>query len=221
MDETHDTTRDVEPRERPVDTTTTTGEGETHATTGGAAAAGAITGGVIGLTAGPAGAAIGAIGGAIVGAASERLMHNEDDVATTRTDDTYVEHEPVERTSLDRPISDTVSPTLDQPTYSEGVGERTPLAVGTGATPTTTWEAVMPRYRERWQSRYGTTGGRWEDYEPAYSYGWNMRDRAEYRGRSWTDVEPEFQRDWSTRHPETPWDRARESVRETWEDVTT
>jgi hypothetical protein len=53
--------------------------GETHATTGGAAAAGAVVAGAIGLTGGPLGAAIGALGGAIVGAAAERIMHGEDD----------------------------------------------------------------------------------------------------------------------------------------------
>jgi hypothetical protein len=51
---------------------------ETHATTGGAAAAGAVTGGVIGLTSGPLGAAIGAVGGALVGIAAERMMHGDD-----------------------------------------------------------------------------------------------------------------------------------------------
>ena len=52
---------------------------ETHATTGGAAAAGALTGGVIGLTSGPVGAAIGAVTGALVGVAAERMMHGVDD----------------------------------------------------------------------------------------------------------------------------------------------
>jgi len=59
--------------------TDTTTEEETHATMGGAAAAGAVTGGVIGLAGGPVGAAIGAGGGAIVGAAAERMMHGDDD----------------------------------------------------------------------------------------------------------------------------------------------
>jgi hypothetical protein len=54
-------------------------EHETHATTGGAAAAGAITGGVVGLVGGPVSAALGALGGAIVGVAAERLMHSLDD----------------------------------------------------------------------------------------------------------------------------------------------
>jgi len=58
----------------------TEGDGDFHATTGGSAAAGAVTGGVIGLAgAGPIGAAIGVVGGAIVGAISERVMHSDDD----------------------------------------------------------------------------------------------------------------------------------------------
>src|SRR5829696_4459742 len=44
---------------------------EGHATTGGAAVAGAATGAVIGLAGGPIGAAVGAVGGAIVGALTE------------------------------------------------------------------------------------------------------------------------------------------------------
>src|SRR5439155_16523919 len=70
-------------QDREVDSTTV-GDGEHHATTGGAAAAGAVTGGVIGLTGGPIGAAIGAVGGAIVGAAAERMMHSDDDSERAR-----------------------------------------------------------------------------------------------------------------------------------------
>lgn len=56
-------------------------EHEGHATTGGAALAGAATGGAIGLAGGPVGAAVGAVGGAIVGAIAERVMHSDDDSA--------------------------------------------------------------------------------------------------------------------------------------------
>lgn len=56
------------------------GDGPKHATTGGAAAAGAVSGGVAGaIGAGPVGAAAGAIGGAAMGAAGERIMHTDDD----------------------------------------------------------------------------------------------------------------------------------------------
>ena len=54
-------------------------EVSTHATTPGAALAGAFTGGVIGLSCGPVSAALGAAGGALVGALSERLLHGGED----------------------------------------------------------------------------------------------------------------------------------------------
>ncbi|MBV9543483.1 MAG: hypothetical protein JOY61_03790 [Chloroflexi bacterium] len=71
--------RDVDGAPDEVQDSSTAHDGESHATTGGAAAAGAVTGGVIGLAGGPIGAAIGAVGGAIVGAAAERMMHSDDD----------------------------------------------------------------------------------------------------------------------------------------------
>src|SRR5207245_4700626 len=78
----HDDDRELD---REVDSSTI-GDGEHHATTGGAAAAGAVTGGVIGLTGGPIGAAIGAVGGAIVAAAAERMMHSDDDAERARAE---------------------------------------------------------------------------------------------------------------------------------------
>jgi hypothetical protein len=70
--------------DREITDSSTVGDGEHHATTGGAAAAGAVTGGVIGMTGGPVGAAIGAVGGAIIGAAAERMMHSDDDSERAR-----------------------------------------------------------------------------------------------------------------------------------------
>ncbi|MGI9149822.1 MAG: YsnF/AvaK domain-containing protein [Chloroflexota bacterium] len=96
-------------------------------------------------------------------------------------------------------------------------------AVNTGSTGAGTgagWDQAMPGYRQRWQQRYGTSGDRWEDAEPAYRYGHEMRSRPEYRGRQWTDVEPEFQRDWAQRNPGKPWDKASRSIRESWDEAT-
>ena len=39
-----------------------------------------------------------------------------------------------------------------------------------GASSASTWDQAMPTYRQRWQQRYASSGGRWEDYEPAYRY---------------------------------------------------
>jgi uncharacterized protein (TIGR02271 family) len=82
------------------------------------------------------------------------------------------------------------------------------------------WDQAMHAYRTRWQQRAGTSGGRWEDVEPSYRYGWNLRNDPRYQNRSWNEVEPDAQRDWTTRHPNTPWASARESIREAWEGAT-
>jgi uncharacterized protein (TIGR02271 family) len=92
--------------------------------------------------------------------------------------------------------------------------------VGGGAGATTSWDEVRPMYRQRWQQHYGMTGRRWEDYEPGYRYGYELRSRPEYRGRNWTEVESDVQRDWTRRNPTEPWERVRESVRDTWENPT-
>ncbi len=84
MSESHDDTTRFEDEAAAADTRMD--DVGTHATTGGAAAAGAVTGGVIGLAGGPAGVAIGAVGGAIIGAAAERLMHGDDESERSRAD---------------------------------------------------------------------------------------------------------------------------------------
>jgi uncharacterized protein (TIGR02271 family) len=82
------------------------------------------------------------------------------------------------------------------------------------------WERVLPTYQQRWQQRAGAAGGRWEDAEPAYRYGYDLRSDPRYRGRAWSEAEPEVRRDWERRYPNTPWDRAKESVRDAWESAT-
>ncbi len=82
---------------------------------------------------------------------------------------------------------------------------------------TTNWQNEAPRYRNAWQQRYGNTGGRWEDYEPLYRYGWEAANNPQYGGRNWGFVEPELRRDWENRYPNVAWNDASNDVREAWE----
>jgi uncharacterized protein (TIGR02271 family) len=93
-----------------------------------------------------------------------------------------------------------------------GVSGSTGAVAGRG-----TWDQLLPSYRERWQQRSGARGARWEEYEPGYRFGYELRSRSEYQGRHWADLEPTAQRDWEQRHPSTPWANVRESVRDAWE----
>lgn len=100
-----DETEDVRTPEEGV--AETRHEGETHATTGGAALSGALVAGAIGLTGGPIAAAVGAVGGAIVGAAAERMMHSEDDhITTTETTDVQVPNVDTHADSVVTPEND-------------------------------------------------------------------------------------------------------------------
>lgn len=68
-------------------------------------------------------------------------------------------------------------------------------------------------YRTHWQSAYGTSGGRYEDYDAAYRYGSTMAGSERYKNYQWTDVEPQLRSDWETTHPESTWDKVKDAVR--------
>lgn len=72
-------------------------------------------------------------------------------------------------------------------------------------------------YREHWNRTFANTGGRYEDYDPAYRYGHSLAGDERYRGRDWSAIEPEARRDWEARHPGGTWEGMKASVRHAWE----
>jgi len=96
-----------------------------------------------------------------------------------------------------------------------------------GDIPVHGWDTVRTGYQQRWQDRYGTTGGRWEEMEPSYRYGWEMRNDPRYRGRRFSEVEPELRHDygdWSSRsgfsYDDSLWDRNRLGIEDAFDDTT-
>jgi hypothetical protein len=107
------------------------------------------------------------------------------------------------------------------------VGSTTGTTMGTTGTMTSLggWDEMSPRLRERWQTRYGTSGGRWEDMEPHYRYGWEMSRDNRFAGRNFDDVETDLRGDylgWGQRSgyqwKDTDWDLHREHVRDAWDE---
>jgi uncharacterized protein (TIGR02271 family) len=97
---------------------------------------------------------------------------------------------------------------------------------GAGGARFRSWNEVMPEYRTRWQSRYGSQGGRWEDYEPGYRYGYEMAYDTRYQGRQWDQVESDLRSgygNWAKRsgYRDEPnaWERFKMGVREAWDNV--
>jgi len=68
-------------------------------------------------------------------------------------------------------------------------------------------------YRTHWQNAYGTSGGRYEDYDAAYRYGSTAAGSGRFQNYQWTDAEPQLRSDWESNHPDTAWDKVKDAVR--------
>ncbi len=72
------------------------------------------------------------------------------------------------------------------------------------------------RYRDDYESSYAQSGGRFEDYEPAYRFGQELRADDRYRDQDWTNAEPDARERWESRNPGT-WDRFKAAIRHAWD----
>lgn len=75
-------------------------------------------------------------------------------------------------------------------------------------------------FRRHWQSAYGSSGGRYEDYDAAYRYGSTMAGSGQYKNYQWSDVEPKLRSDWEASHPGSAWEKVKDAVRYGAERVT-
>lgn len=74
-------------------------------------------------------------------------------------------------------------------------------------------------FRNHYNTNYANSGMDYAAYEPAYEYGYTLRNRANLRGRSWADIEAQARTDWERDHGST-WERFKAAVRHGWESVT-
>jgi len=76
-------------------------------------------------------------------------------------------------------------------------------------------------YRNDFQTRYGSDPNlRYEDYAPAYQYGYRMASDPRYRDRNFDDVSDQLRTDYLRNNPNSAWDRMKGAVRYGWEKVT-
>lgn len=75
-------------------------------------------------------------------------------------------------------------------------------------------------YRNHYQSTYAASGGAYDDFAPAYTYGSQMR--SQYAGRQWDDVETDLRSDWDTRNSGgvSTWEKMKAAVRHGWDRMT-
>lgn len=73
-------------------------------------------------------------------------------------------------------------------------------------------------FRKDYSTNYASSGLGYDAYEPAYQYGYTLRNRKDMGGRSWHDVESQARKDWE-KDQKGPWENFKDAVRHGWESV--
>jgi uncharacterized protein (TIGR02271 family) len=112
----------------------------------------------------------------------------------------------------------------DRSTTGATTAADTSMASGTGMSSGDYADTAMTSddsdYRTHWQNAYGTSGGRYEDYDAAYRYGSMQAGSERYKNYRWEDAESNMRSDWERDHPESAWDKVKDAVRYGAERVT-
>lgn len=73
-------------------------------------------------------------------------------------------------------------------------------------------------FRHHYETTMTDTGYTYDQYMPAYRYGYDLATDARYRELDWDRLEPEARRYWDERNPGT-WERFKMAVRHAWEEI--
>lgn len=85
------------------------------------------------------------------------------------------------------------------------------------STPVHGYDDFANEFRSHYNARYGSLGGSYDEYAPAYRHGHSIALDARYRGRDWAAVEADAERDWQAQHPSSPWQNFKDAVRHAWD----
>lgn len=84
------------------------------------------------------------------------------------------------------------------------------------------WQDEERYWRENYRSRpYVQQGREFEEYKPAYQYGYESASR--FEGRSWNDSERELREGWGRYEgrgkSDSTWENIKDTVRDAWDRV--
>lgn len=74
-------------------------------------------------------------------------------------------------------------------------------------------------FRDYYTKTYGSSGN-YQDYAPAYRYGYEMANDPRYRGKDFSQVESDLRTDYGRRYPNSTWDKMKDAIRYGWDKVT-
>ncbi|MBK9748149.1 MAG: DUF2382 domain-containing protein [Chloroflexi bacterium] len=111
-------------------------------------------------------------------------------------------------------VRDTVRRT-DVEIENAGTTGRTGSMSGMTYRPYTDYETD---FHTHYDTNYASSGYTFDQYTPAYRYGYTLATTDRYGDYDWDRLEPEARRYWEERNPNT-WERFKDSIREAWDRV--
>jgi hypothetical protein len=181
-----------------------TGDAEKGAAMGGIG--GAVTGAVAGSMAGPGGAVLGAVIGGVAGAVASGLAVGA--VDRVDNDDTV--------TGVGSGVTPERDSTVDYDNTQPTLRKSWDATATTAGATTSRFEDWDSDFRNDWQTNYANTGYTYDQYQPAYRYGYDLYSDPRYSGRNWSDIENDVRTDWEARQPGT-WENFKDSIHTGWE----
>jgi len=73
-----------------------------------------------------------------------------------------------------------------------------------------------PDFRQDYESNSANSGYGYDQYRPAYRYGYEMASDSRYNASDWSDIEMQARRNWNE-GTLGPWERYKDAVRYGWE----
>jgi len=111
--------------------------------------------------------------------------------------------------------------TILEPDDSESIygTTRAPDDLQTGFTGSRTFDTYENDFRTHFDSFYSTRGYTYNQYMPAYHYGYDVATNERYRDRDWDEIMVDVRRDWESRYPDNAWEDFKDAIRHAWDNV--
>jgi uncharacterized protein (TIGR02271 family) len=93
-------------------------------------------------------------------------------------------------------------------------------AMGGGSAARRNFSDFEDEFRQDYQTRYASSGMSYEDIQPAYRGGYEMRGDDRFADSDWDSAEPELRRRWESEHPGSTWERVKAAFRRGWDRAT-
>lgn len=78
------------------------------------------------------------------------------------------------------------------------------------------YSTYATNFRTDFDTNYASGGYSYDEYEPAYRYGWDLGRDTNYASSDWSGVESQLRSDWETRYPNNSWDRFGAAIKNAW-----